>query len=239
MVTVVIPYAGDCPHRAAALAWVLERYATAHPAWRVVVATDPAAGPWCKAAAVMPAVEAAEDGVVIVADADCWTDRLSAAVAAVDAGAPWAMPHRLVRRLDEVGTVAVIAGAAWDAAVVAEQPYDGVHGGGFVVARRETLLRVPIDARFVGWGNEDESWAIALTATVGEPWRGQADLVHLWHPPQARWTRRRGSPASWKLRRRYVRAAGDSAVMAALIEEARDAHQPALHAGSPLAVGRD
>lgn len=168
----------------------------------------------------MPALERSEAEIVIVADADVWTDGLPEAVAAVKNGAAWAMPHRLVRRLNEDSTARYLAGETEDLELE-QLVYRGVWGGGYIVARRETLLTVPLDPRFVGWGGEDESWALALHTLAGPGWRGGADLVHCWHPPQERWTRRRGSRASWKLYGRYRAARDDIAAMRGLISEGR------------------
>lgn len=93
-------------------------------------------------------------------------------------------------------------------------------GGGMIVARRETLLEVPLDSRYVGWGQEDESHALALNCLAGMPWRGDAHLIHLWHPPAKRQTRRKGSRRSWELFKRYRAAASDPVAMRALLKEA-------------------
>lgn len=69
-------------------------------------------------------------------------------------------------------------------------------------------------------GQEDESWALALTCLHGQPWRGDADLIHLYHPPAPRVSRRKGSPESWALYRRYRDAARDRAAMSRLVKEA-------------------
>jgi hypothetical protein len=229
MVEVIIPFAGGCPHRERALDWVRGRYR-----WPVTVATAPG-GPWCKAAAVMPAVSNSSADVVVVADADAWCDGVESAVRTAQTGAPWCIPHRLVKRLSEIGTGAVLAGAHWREQALAERPYQGMQGGGIVVAHREVLLSVPMDPRFVGWGQEDTSWAIALHCLVGPAWRGNADLVHLWHPPQPRATRRRGSMEGWRLYRRYARAIGNPNAMRALLNEIGGDHaaggpaEPAVH----------
>lgn len=80
---------------------------------------------------------------------------------------------------------------------------------------------------------------MALTALVGEPHRGRADLVHCWHPPQPRWTRRRGSREGWELRKRYHQASADPTAMSDLIEEIRVPSQSAqhpLHHHAPVGV---
>jgi hypothetical protein len=84
-------------------------------------------------------VERSSADVIVLADADVWTDGIPAAVKAVEDGAAWAVPHQLVRRLDENGGEA-------------ERPYVGIEGGGVVVAPREVILSCPLDVRFVGWG---------------------------------------------------------------------------------------
>jgi hypothetical protein len=183
----------------------------------------------------VPAIETCKADIVVQADADVWTDGLAAAVNAVKSGAAWAIPHGMVRRLSQEGTMATIAGFAWQDQPVAQRPYRGVPGGGIVVASRAVLDAVPLDRRFIGWGQDDEAHALALNALVGEPWRGQAELIHLWHPPQSRMTRRRGSRESWALRSRYAAAKDDPAAMSALIEESRVDQSPDEHASDAAA----
>jgi hypothetical protein len=221
VVAVVVPFRGGCPHRERAWRWVRERYAGAHPDWQVVEAEAPS-GPWNKGEAVNPAVDAVDAAIVVLADADVWTEGLSAAVRAVRAGAPWAVPHTYVYRIDEAGTAAVVGGADWRCQPLAHppgRPYRGILGGGVLVAPASTLRAVPLDRRFAGWGQEDECHAMALTVLAGEPWQGSSDLLHLWHPPQERMTHRRGSPESMALRTRYHDAQENPAAMKALIEE--------------------
>ena len=210
----VVPWRGGCEHRERARDWLLERLP--YPA-----TLAPGPEPWCKAAAVNPAVEASAAEIVVVTDADVWAEGLEDAIDAVRAGAPWAMPHRGVFRLTEASTAAFMAGAdPYDLPL--EQPaYLGLEGGGVVVARRETLCAVPLDPRFIGWGGEDVSWGRALRALEGPPWRAKRPLIHLWHPPQQRMTRKHGSVAGRALARRYRAAAADPDRMRRLIEEGR------------------
>jgi hypothetical protein len=235
-VAVVVPLHGDCPYRERAWKWVRARYAERHPDWKVVEARLDAE-PWCKAQAVNPAVAECDLEIVVISDADVWTDGLGVAVAAVEAGAPWAIPHTQVHRLDETGTAAVLAGADWVDQPLAQRAYKGIEGGGVAVAPREVLTSVPLDERFVGWGQEDECHALALRTLAGKPWRGRAALVHMFHPPQPRMTRRRGSEESWELRKRYFAAAKDPSALRALIEESRVDREPdqsPMHDHSPV-----
>jgi hypothetical protein len=180
----------------------------------------------------MPAAKRSSADVLVVADGDVWSDGIHEAVTHVLAGAPWAIPHRGVHRLTEASTTRVLAGGPWEGLDTAERPYLGIEGGGIVVIHRALLLAVPLDPRFEGWGQEDESWAMALRTMLGAPERVKAPLVHLYHPPAPRLSRARGSQASWRLRRRYLRAQHHPDLMRELLEEARDhlhTHQPDLH----------
>lgn len=211
-VGVLIPFAGGCPHRERALEALRGRYT-----WPVTIAQGNT--PWIKAEAVNPAVRASPAEVIVVADADVWHPDVGAAVEAVKQGAPWAMPHLRVRRLTEQGTADYLAGAEPEGLPLEQRPYLGVEGGGYVVARRETLLEVPYDPRFVGWGQEDVSLGLALRTLVGLPWRGRDSLVHLWHPPQVRMTRKYGNQHGRALWKRYARANGDPGAMRSLLAE--------------------
>lgn len=209
---VIVPFAGQCRHRARALEFTRRRYP-----WPVRVCFTGL--PFSKGEAVNPAVHRSDADIIVLADADCATDGLPAAVKAVMDGAPWAIPHRQVLRLTEASTKRYVTSGEV-AHPFDRRPYRGMAGGGFVVAPRETLLDVPLDSRYVAWGQEDESHALALRTLVGEPWRGDSDLIHLWHPPEPRLSRRKGSRESWRLYIRYRNAAGNPVAMRQLIEEA-------------------
>lgn len=225
-VEIIIPFAGGCMHRARALAWVI-----AHAPYRVTVTKAPA-GPWRKAAAVNPAVADSRADIVIVMDGDVHVEAggMQAAVQAVADGAPWAIPHTLVHRLSATATDRLLAGEALlDTGMpggLDQAPYLGIAGGGVVVATAATLRRIPLDERFIGWGQEDVAWGLALRVLAGQPWRGDADLIHLWHPPQQRMNRKIGSVAGQQLCRRYLAARRDPAAMLALIQEVTTCPSP-------------
>lgn len=177
---------------------------------------------WRKAAAIMNGLAQTDADVVIVADADVWCDPRSA-VDAVEAGAPWAVPHGKVCRLTEEATARVLDGERPTLRRLEQRPYAGYECGGVYVIRRDVLVDVPPDARFVGWGQEDQSQAAALRTLVGPPWRGSLNLWHLWHPPQARKSRTVGSDDGQALWRRYANARRKPDVMRVLVEEAKEA----------------
>lgn len=236
-VRVIVPWQAGCDQRERIWGWLRARWSQV--GWPLTIAERHSEGnaDWVKAEAVMPAVSAAAEDILVVADADVWCDGIADAVIRVNSGAPWAVPHHLVRRLTPAATDAVLAGAPLGPDVgLGERAYKGLPGGGIVVLRRDVALDVPLDPRFVGWGGEDQAWAYALSALYGEPWRGAADLFHLWHPPQKGSPPRRaphltpeqrrahgiGSRLNEQLRRRYRIARSDPRRMRTVIDEVRE-----------------
>lgn len=188
-------------------------------------------GLWCKAEAVADALSKASGQTLVIADADVWCAGVPQAVEAVRRGSGWAIPHYQVLRLTRPATAHVMSAGQWPGRgtmirtqggaipAYAQRPYPGRPGGGIVVLSRASYQRVPLDPRFKGWGQEDESWALALGTLLGPPWRGTADLWHLWHDPAPRQSREVGSQASLNLHRRYVTANRQPARMQALVRE--------------------
>lgn len=215
-VDVIIPFAGEDVSRKRALEWVV-----CHCEWRVVLGEgDPEK--WCKANAVADALTLSTADVLVIADGDVWTPKVADAVAAVERGARWAVPHKTVRRLDQASTELVLAGAAPSEEMPLDRPaYKAAVGGGIVVLTRELYNEIPLDPRFVGWGSEDYSWGYALTTITGAPRQFTGPLWHLWHTPQPRDKKFKvgGSAGNDELRKRYRAARRDVTRMKKLIDE--------------------
>lgn len=211
-VAVLVPWAGACPHRRAAWHHVRNWYQKHHSDWQVTMGFSRPGPQWCKAEAVADALRDTSADILVIADADCIPPGIGAAVGQVREGAPWAMPHYKVHRLSEGATQLVLDGIepeelATNRKVYAQHPYIGYPGGGVTAIHRDVYESVPLDPRYRGWGQEDESWAMALQLLHGEPWRPESvPLWHLWHPPQQRLTRVTGSHASRELLGQYRRA---------------------------------
>jgi hypothetical protein len=210
---------GD-PFRARAYGYVM-RHLAPLGAEIVVGVCD---GEWCKATAVADALTRTDADMLVVHDADVVVSLIAIerAVSAVHNDiAKWAIPHNLVHRLDEDATNVVLAGAMPTATrQLVRWPYVGMVGGGIVALRRTTYNDCPLDARFLGWGSEDQSWGFALTTLHHQPWRGDADLFHLFHPhpePDAQRSPRYESEA---LRRAYRQYRGWPEQMRPLVDAA-------------------
>lgn len=210
---IVIPWRGGDPHRERALEWLLARLT-----WPVRLAEAPE-GVWNKGKALWGAVNSSDADLIVMHDADVWVDNLDETIRVVEAGQAWAAPHARTLRLTESATAKVLAGAGFDGAELLENDR-AEWGGGIVVVPREAYLSCPIDPRFKGFSPEDMSWANALWFLVGEAWRGQAELHHLWHPPQERLARDRSiHPETHLLATRYRQARFKPLEMRALVNE--------------------
>lgn len=220
-VEIVVPYWPGDPQRE--LIWDhLSRIwvATGWPVFEV----SPGKQGW-KAAALGVGLRESEADIVIVADADCWSDRVFEAVKAVERGGrAWCRPQSSIRRLTAEATLEVLSGRPADHELPLEQKaYPGARAGGIVVLNGDVARAVPPDPRFTTWGQEDLSWALALTCLHGYPLKLKGDLYHFWHAPEPRMDRRRGSRAGMVLFERYRAAARRRNVMQELVWEAHDA----------------
>lgn len=209
-VAVVVPWAGDCPYRVAAWHYIRQWYRSYYPSWEVVRGEGRKGSLWCKAEAVADALHQTSADILVIADADCIAPDIGRAVKEVADGTRWAMPHHKLFRFTEAATISILRGEdpkrlSEQSACLTQTPYQGYAGGGITVLSRDAYRATPLDPRFLGWGQEDESWAMALKLVHGKPWREQGPMWHLWHPPQQRMSRTIGSYASRDLRQQYRR----------------------------------
>jgi hypothetical protein len=228
-VSVLIPwYETNDPYRYRALQQVLCWWEAHHPLWDVHVGKcTEADGGWRKGLAVHRALQQSTGQICVVSDADVICPAVGIAIDQVESlRSAWAVPHRRVHRMTEPATTIMIDSGVyprvpWPEGSI-ERSYQGIPGGGLIVLSRNLLTSVPIDPRFVGWGQEDMSWGHALTMIAGYPWRGDSPLFHLWHPPQGHSSTRRGvgSEAGYALWQRY-QGAVTLPMMLDLVGEAR------------------
>lgn len=227
MIRVILPFGGDDPYRARSLAWVWENLPRLLP--DATLHVGECDGPWSKAAAVANALDPdwPDDDILVIHDADVWVPKLPETVLLVSRKArSWAAPHSIVHRLGPELTEKVMTGeipfGGLGTVGLDQRPYRGVLGGGCVVLSRAAYRRVPLDPRFVGWGQEDESWGFALRGIFGQPHQPpNAPLYHLWHPHPERMSRMVGNRDGEKLRNRYRAARVLKDEMERLLDEFR------------------
>ena len=181
-VEVIVPYAGDDPDRGRALESIIVslQYPT--------VIAHGILDPWCKARTVWAALKRSTADIVILHDADVWCDGLAEAVSAVADGRSWAIPHRHVYRLSKDGTDAYLRRQPWKFKLD-QQPYEGMLGGGIIVAQRDVLLRDPDrpQVHWLGTGGR-VAWHGALDdrgCAVARHERSHSSLAPAARPPES------------------------------------------------------
>jgi hypothetical protein len=225
-VSVIVPRTVDGAERDAAWRWVRQRYETLFPDWRIIEGVGDA-NQWRKGEAIGKALKESTGSVLVIADADCVVpaDALREAVAMVEAGTPWVVPHTLVHRLNPGETQAwlttpVDRDVTPPDAGLMRGPYQGFSGGGIlVVGRPEYEATGGIPRGFVGWGGEDEALSVILDTLIGPHARLPHDLIHLWHPTQRqRTTTRHQVHANRALYHRYLSCKDNPDLMWTLVQ---------------------
>lgn len=177
-VAVIVPWR-PTPDRLAAWTFLERCWGRVRAEWRLTTCDH--GGDWFKGEAVALGVRASFEDVLVIADADVWCDGTAMAVDAVQNGAPWAVPHTRILRLAAAASEAVLSGEAMQPTLGLERPpHPAVSGGGLVVMRRDVFEACPMPLLK---RREDEAWQTQLVPRFGRPWRGTADLYHLYHEP--------------------------------------------------------
>lgn len=217
-VSVLVPYRPDGGQRERVWEEFLRgKWGEHFPEWEVVTGTCPD-GPWVKSLAVADALSRASGDLLVLSDADVWTDGIEEAVWQLR-DHQWAIPHTMVHRLSRFATDDVMAGLPIDEDDLDEPKHLGQLAGGMTAIRRKLYEEAPIDPRFRGWGQEDWAAALAWRALGGAPWRGHDPLWHFWHPPMPRKNRSVGSDESMRLYTRYLNATYNQVAMRRIIGE--------------------
>jgi hypothetical protein len=216
-VDIIIPWQDGCVYREMNLEWTLNQWNDR--GYNPIVGYQPAGEPFTKAIAVANGLAKSDADVIVMTDGDLWVDTIFDSIADVEGGLPWSMPHHVINRMNPQATSRVLSGGhlggPW-----AQRPYRAVLGGGILAIRRDVYDDCPLDPRFAGWGQEDESWGIALRTLHPGGREARGDLWHLWHPPADRKNRRTGTNEGMQLRNRYALAKKQGPeVMRALMAE--------------------
>lgn len=220
MITAVLPYRSDgSPERRRNLEAIQSRWIAEGVS---VVKGEGKDGPWSKGSAVWEAMTLVETRWAVISDADVWTDGVVEALRGMErTGRRWAVPYGKVYRLTDEATERWIEHGRPVNPTFDRWPYEGHAGGGIVVMRTEDYSRVPMDPRFLGWGQEDDAWSLALHLLLGRPYRVRCGLWHLWHPPQEKMNDYAGSQESLDLYARYRACRRDPKAMRCLLGEGR------------------
>lgn len=231
MISFLVPFKSEDPHRQASVKYVLDRLSEDWPKQEILFGYN-MDGKFNRSAARNQLADAATGETFVFVDADSYCPALQvlAACAQIEAGnADWSFPYGRYCSLTELSTKRVIEGEPMveerlDFDYVfpsVEHPEPSV-GGCVVVSRGAFAMVGGYDERFVGWGEEDRAFALSLGTLLHPEVRLGGPIYHLWHP----WVEADcfGQPhfeSNRALCNRYREAAHNSTAMMNLVGEHR------------------
>lgn len=181
-VTVVFPYRGRDPHRRRAFEYTRRHMEALLPGARMIVA-DSGDEPFNRAASRNLGVQQADDGIVVICDADTLVRKrplLEAIESARDGRLH--LPHTFFLSLTEEHTARVLDLGAGHRAGKPDYMVTTAVGGCLVIDRDAYLSTGGQDEGFQGWGGEDVAFKFACDAILGPTVRHPGIMFGLWHP---------------------------------------------------------
>lgn len=218
---ILVPRREGDPYRDMVWGWTRAWWEAHHPDWPVFEGHHrPEEGLFNRSAAINRAARAAGDwdaAVIIDADTICDPQRVRGALGDATITGRMALPFDVRKDLDRDGTKKVMAGyaASWERFV--HRVYRDMVSSVVIVPRALWDAVGGFDENFVGWGFEDNAFAVACETFGGPLIRVPGELWHLWHPtaPEGK----RGTPTNTRNRARaarYLAVRGDQQAVAAL-----------------------
>lgn len=185
-VSILIPFVSDDGPRNEAFKWVKQFYENTLPGVEICVGVTDTT-PFSKSKAVNHAASQATRDIFVIADSDIILDPSHIHQSIQILGScPWVIPYQRVFNIDQESTQELLKyEPGWPIPFVYtgwQRPQMG--WGGVNILQRHQFERVAgFDERFQGWGGEDDAFAFSLNHLFGRPYRLDATIFHLWHPP--------------------------------------------------------
>lgn len=225
MISFCVPFRPDNDYREKAFEFLARKLSDdwAGPGVQLIMG-DSRAEQFNRSASRNAAAKQATGDVLIFVDADSVVPKaqIEWALAALE-HTHWAFPYNQYFALTEVGSQAFMDGNMQPEYKYlfpsTETPEPSV--GGCVVVRRSAFDLVHgYDERFIGWGEEDRAFALALGTLCGPPAYSNGPLYHLWHPdPDSEHFDQPHFMDNRLLCNRYRSASGNPALMHQLVME--------------------
>ena len=224
-ISVLIPYRTDNGPRDIIFTWVKEFYRKLLPEAEICLGScnTPL---FSRSQAINDAAQRATRDIYVIADADIVynPDLINEAIKSLDMHA-WVVPYSEIQYIREKSTSELLntkpvwpielqlemdslsATAGWD-----------IKGGLIFIPRKFFEAVKGFDDRFMGWGGEDDAFALSVNTLYGPFERLTGSIYHLWHPP----VKAAGNPnyaANFYLYSLYEKACDNPSLMQQLISQ--------------------
>ena len=183
-VSVIIPISKNIKVREQNFRWVEEFYKKLMPNYELCIGESDEQ-PFPKAKVINEAVKRSTGDILIIADADLIYDPaiIEESIKLLNSHA-WVIPFRSVYNISQESTEQLLKEEPeWPIPIDVETKKrpNAAKGGVNIMPRKHFETVGGFDERFVGWGGEDEAFAVSLSAMCGRVKRLDESLYHLWH----------------------------------------------------------
>jgi predicted glycosyltransferase involved in capsule biosynthesis len=186
VISFLIPFRSDEPHRVESLDYIHQHLAHSFPDDEVITLTN--GGEFNRSVARNMAAMAARSDTLVFVDADSYVPmpQLKTAISMVEDGErQWVFPYDSYNSLTEGSSVVfrrgVRSGLLCEYIFPSEEYPEPAVGGCIVVSRKAFETVGGYDERFIGWGEEDRAFQMSLHTLVEQIARVPGPLYHLWH----------------------------------------------------------
>lgn len=223
-VSIIIPFQTDHGIRAQHFEWIKKYYSRVMPEAELCfgITNDKEVN---RSRAKNLAVKQATKEILVIADADVIFDPevIVKSISLLN-GAAIVVPFTEVYNLDKGNTEELLkTEPKWPIDIPFEECtketfYPGF-AGKLLMVKKETFEKVGgYDERFIGWGGEDDAFALAVRTLCGGLVNVSGGIYHLWHPVSHYHTHPHGE-ANRDLVWRYYQSYGNKDKMVSLINE--------------------
>jgi glycosyltransferase involved in cell wall biosynthesis len=197
LISFLIPFRSDDPHRLRSFKYVHDRLVEGWPDDEILVANNSDADFRISKSRNLAARAAKGDTFVFI-DADSWVPKSQIERAIEITGSTgWCLPYDYYYALTEMGTETFYGLAAEEADDYYGDRFAGLEygyahpsapnpepavAGNLVMSRSAYETVHGYDERFIGWGEEDRAIVLALETLVTSQVRVRGSCFHLWHP---------------------------------------------------------